>query len=104
MTPRDFAHYEDNNLHRVYRFYKDQQIIPFTELPQTVSFTTRDYFRYIQIKNFLETTTYKQAGRTPLTPFEKSCIHTPIRKSQISTTYTWLLTATKKQPLNYITA
>ncbi|CAH2247053.1 Hypothetical predicted protein, partial [Pelobates cultripes] len=91
MTPKDFAHYEENDLIRTYQFFQNQKIIAFTDLPQTRPLTTHDFFRYLQIKNLLDTPTYKQAGNTPLTIFEQACIHAPIQKSQISTTYELLL-------------
>ncbi|CAH2273791.1 Hypothetical predicted protein, partial [Pelobates cultripes] len=71
MTPKDFAHYEDNDLVRTYQFFRNQKIIAFTDLPQTRPLTTHDFFRYLQIKNLLDTPTYKQAGNTPLTVFEQ---------------------------------
>ncbi|CAH2297168.1 Hypothetical predicted protein, partial [Pelobates cultripes] len=58
MTPKDFAHYEDNYLIRTYHFFQNQKIIPFTDLPQARPLSTHDFFRYLQIKNLLETPTY----------------------------------------------
>ncbi|CAH2321329.1 Hypothetical predicted protein [Pelobates cultripes] len=104
MTPRECVRFEDNNLTCLHHFFKNQQIIPFTDLPQMTPFRTFDLFRHIQIKSFLETSANEHVSTTALRPFEKQCMQAPVQKGQISARYSHIIQNIKEVAFKYVTA